>query len=122
MKGKTHVAVTLIALTTLYSYTSFSVNPEFVVSAVIGSYAPDADIRNSLAGRIVPAHLFVKHRGPTHSLFALGVVTMLPMCISIPIGFGLGMGYGLHLLLDSLTKMHLPYWDWYPGKKPEKTI
>lgn len=74
------------------------------------------DIKHSKAGKVIPVWLFAKHRGPTHSLLALGVVTIVTSIFSINFGLGLGFGYGLHLAGDSLTKMHLPNWNWYPGK------
>lgn len=97
-------------------YTPIEINTVAATGALVGSFLPDMDIKHSKAGKFVPVWLFTKHRGPTHSIFMLGLVTAIVSLFNIYFGYGLGFGYGLHLLGDSLTKMHLPYWNWYPGR------
>jgi membrane-bound metal-dependent hydrolase YbcI (DUF457 family) len=99
------------------TYTPIEINTAAATGALIGSYLPDMDIKHSKAGKVLPAWLFIKHRGPTHSLFTLAILTVGTMAFNIYLGLGLGFGYGMHLLSDALTPMHLPYWNWHPGKK-----
>ncbi len=115
-----HFAITLGTLAIIKAYTPLEIGSLTATGALVGSYLPDIDIRHSTAGKVIPAWLFTKHRGPTHSLLALIVVTTAAAAFNIYLGIGLGFGYLLHLGADLLTSMHLPYWNWYPGKESHK--
>lgn len=115
-KGKTHVIITITALTLIKAYL-IDINYLYVIGAVIGSLLPDTDIKYSTAGKVLPVWLLAKHRGATHSLFAAFSLTAACAIFNVAFAAGLGTGYTLHLAADALTPMHLPYWSWYPGKK-----
>ena len=78
-------------------------NPVSVIG-LIGSYAPDFDIK-----------LKIPHRTITHSLLALVVTTAVIFALDPYIAFVWFINYLLHLLADSLTKMGVPFL--YPFKK-----
>ncbi len=51
---------------------------------------------------------FIKHRGVTHSLFALGLVSLGARYVSPLVLPYVALGYGSHLLLDLLTVWGIP--------------
>jgi membrane-bound metal-dependent hydrolase YbcI (DUF457 family) len=79
-------------------------------AVLVGSILPDCDIRYSWAGKVIPAWLFVKHRGVTHSVQFLGIVSLICACFcGVLGGLGLGIGYLLHLAMDSTTPMGIKW-------------
>ena len=99
MKRTTHIAVGIAATLPL-----FSVCPLYSFLGIVGATLPDIDIR-----------LGIKHRTITHSLLMLFISTLLFALININVGFILGLNYLIHLLLDSCTKMGVPFF--YPFNK-----
>lgn len=65
----------------------------------LGSLLPDIDSKKSILGRFL--HLPVKHRGVTHSVWALSILSILTLVCN-PL-FWLTLGYFLHILLDSVS-------------------
>lgn len=84
-------------------------SPLFVVLAVVlfvvGCIAPDADQRHSLAGRWV--HLPLVHRGWTHTVWALGLVTLVSLWEPTRCLWALSAGMLTHCLLDSVSRAGL---------------
>ncbi|NFV48380.1 metal-dependent hydrolase [Clostridium botulinum] len=99
MTKKTHLCVG-IALTLPIIYTFF--NPISLLG-ILGSIAPDWDLK-----------LGIKHRTITHSLLALIISTSIIYIFSSSIAIVFALNYLLHLILDSLTKMGVPFL--YPFK------
>ena len=99
MTKKTHLCVG-IALTLPIVYTFF--NPISFVG-ILGSIAPDWDLK-----------LGIKHRTITHSLLSLIISTSIIYIFSSSIAIVFALNYLLHLILDSLTKMGVPFL--YPFK------
>ena len=85
----------------------YFINP---IPFLIGSVFPDADIKSSPMGKILPLWLFFNHRGFTHSL--VGLVTF-----SAPVGIWgnwtwaltFACGYLLHLAMDDSTPMRVKW-------------
>lgn len=99
MKRITHIAVGVASTLPL-----LSVYPFYSILGIVGATLPDIDIR-----------LGVKHRTITHSLLMLFISTLLFALININVGFIFGLNYLIHLLLDSCTKMGVPFF--YPFNK-----
>lgn len=76
-----------------------------ILAMVVGSLLPDADTRKSLAGKFIPLWLVFKHRGFTHTVWSL-----LLLSGGVWYFFGLwwaesfAIGYISHLVADSTTK------------------
>lgn len=73
-----------------------------VVLFVVGCVAPDADQRHSLAGRWV--HLPLVHRGWTHTVWALGLVTLVSLWEPTRYLWAMSAGMLTHCLLDSVSR------------------
>lgn len=99
MTKKTHIAVGIAAILPL-----FSIYPKCAFIGIIGATLPDIDIR-----------LGIEHRTITHSFIALFLSTMIVMLCNFNIGLVFGLSYLTHLLLDSFTKMGVPFL--YPFNK-----
>ena len=101
MQGRTHLLVG-IAIAAAIAPT-----PSVAMAVVIGAMLPDIDHPQSLITGIVPGarllSLGMRHRGVTHSLWALGLIVALGMTQGQAIGVGIGAGYASHLVLDMLT-------------------
>lgn len=92
MQGKTHLVAGITTATLLSGG-----NPIAIGLSGLGSLLPDIDHSGSKLGRRVPwIGKVLKHRGITHSLISLVLVTTANKW--------LGLGYLTHLLLDMLTK------------------
>lgn len=98
MLKRTHLIIGVAITAPLIIYNPIS------VFGLIGSYAPDFDIK-----------LGIKHRTLTHSFFMLGVSTLVISTLDSTIGFAWFLNYLSHLLADSLTIMGVPFL--YPFKK-----
>ena len=88
MTGKTHAAcgaATMLALTVLHR-SGLPIGAETytpaigLLTVVVGSYAPDVDLKNSTLGQKLRmiSHLF-RHRGLTHTLLFPVLLTLLMM-------------------------------------------
>ena len=102
MIGRNHLKIGLsVALPTL--------NPVIIASSVVGSILPDIDTHNSLVSQLTLFGGFpfcnLKHRGPTHSLLASALVSLVSFVAfkNIDISLGVGLGYLSHLFADMLT-------------------
>ena len=103
MTGKSHMKIALgIAL--------WTVNPDVIVGAVIGSLLPDIDTKNSKLGkynlfiRLKCVKKHVKHRGVTHSLIGLmSFMFISSVLFDIVSTTGLFIGIVSHLVADMAT-------------------
>ena len=95
---RTHLIIGVAITAPLIIYNPIS------VFGLIGSYAPDFDIK-----------LGIKHRTITHSFLMLGITTFIISILDPTIGFAWFLNYLSHLLADSLTVMGVPFL--YPFKK-----
>ena len=98
MMKRTHLIIGVAITAPLIIYNPIS------VFGLIGSYAPDFDIK-----------LGIKHRTITHSFLMLGITTFIISILDPTIGFAWFLNYLSHLLADSLTVMGVPFL--YPFKK-----
>ncbi|WP_096636392.1 metal-dependent hydrolase [Clostridium cochlearium] len=94
MLKKTHIAVGVLAtLPIVYATKNY-----YSIVGLLGATAPDVDII-----------LGIKHRTITHSILML-CITSLPFFIfNFNIGLIWFLNYFIHLILDSLTKMGVPF-------------
>jgi len=99
MTKKTHIAVGIVATLPL-----LNIYPKYAFIGIIGAIVADWDLL-----------LGIKHRTITHSLIALCLATIVIALCNFNIGIVFGLNYLLHLLLDSLTKMGVPFF--YPFRK-----
>lgn len=100
-------------ITTIFFILVFieNVSPEdklpFILIALVATYIPDVDSRFSKIGHrkmFRPLQWFVKHRGIFHSFsFLLAISILLYYFYPITL-LPFVLGYGLHLVLDGLTK------------------
>ncbi|MBI3623102.1 metal-dependent hydrolase [Candidatus Pacearchaeota archaeon] len=109
---KTHLAITVFFI--LLFLPAVNNKVVFVAVALIATFIPDIDSRYSTIGRKKLARVlqwFTKHRGLTHSLFFLILLTLI-LAFFIPVlAFGFFLGYSLHLLADSFTMYGImPFW------------
>ncbi|RXI70483.1 metal-dependent hydrolase [Clostridium tetani] len=110
MTRKTHIAVGVMAtLPIVYTTKNY-----YSIVGLLGATAPDIDII-----------LGIKHRTITHSIVML-CITSLPIFIfNFNIGLIWFLNYFIHLILDSFTKMGVPFlYPWitkYYGYKKIRT-
>jgi hypothetical protein len=92
----------------------------FCMAMFFGSLLPDIDIENSIAGYLIPLHLFFKHGGVTHTI-AFSMIFMGPYIYSRhPFWLGLWYGYVFaHLLPDHWQGKKLRYL-WWPFNTKKK--
>jgi len=86
----------------------------FIICILFGSLLPDIDTKTSSLGRWIvfrPFQVAFAHRGITHSLLFLGILSLAFWYI-LPQGLlGFVIGYGSHLFLDLLTIKGIPlFW------------
>jgi membrane-bound metal-dependent hydrolase YbcI (DUF457 family) len=81
---------------------------------LVASIFPDCDHKRAPMGRILPLWLFFKHRGFTHSLYALVLCSCLVSLYDLKWGLLFAGGYFLHLMMDSGTPMGV---NWLLKKK-----
>ena len=98
MMKRTHITIGLAATI------PFIIQQPISILGIIGSVAPDWDIRIGLP-----------HRTVTHSLIALVTSTLLISMFNTEVGNVWFVNYILHLIADSFTKMGVPFL--YPKKK-----
>jgi membrane-bound metal-dependent hydrolase YbcI (DUF457 family) len=85
-----------------------------LICVLFGSLLPDIDTKTSSLGRwfvFRPLQVAFSHRGITHSLLFLAILS-LGFWYFLPLGFeGFVLGYGSHLFLDLLTIKGIPlFW------------
>lgn len=139
MNGKTHIAGAL-ALTSAVSLLSiktgtfidkqhfFLQQGTLLAASGLGGLLPDIDHKNSTITKSNPVagffiRLFLTHRGFTHSLLSLAIISAFTWIGARVIGSGYGywvvsgfsIGYASHILLDSLNPKGVPLF--YPLKK-----
>lgn len=99
MTKKTHIITGFIAtLPILY------VCPFYSILGILGATLPDIDYK-----------IGIEHRTITHSLLALFSSTLLILVFNKYIALAFFISYSTHLLLDSCTKMGVPFL--YPWNK-----
>lgn len=90
------------------------------IFAVLGSVFPDIDTKRSYLGRFFkPMNIFMGHRGITHSLLAMVVLSILiaiaPIEGAQKYAYFFLLGYASHLVLDVITKEGIT--PFFPYKK-----
>jgi len=113
---KTHLAITLFLALLFVPFVSYPLL--FLAVALIATYLPDIDSKNSKIGNhfiLRPFQWFAEHRGFVHSftfliLITIGLVLFLPL-FALP----LFLGYSSHLIADSFTLEGIK--PFYPIKK-----
>ena len=133
MTGKTHAAcgaATMLSLTVLHR-TGLTIGAETytpalgLLTVVLGSYAPDVDLKNSTLGqklRLV-SHLF-HHRGLTHTLLFPFLLTLLMlgckaqgMAVVPELLLGFNVGWVAHIVADAFNHKGVPIlWPLVPKK------
>ena len=124
MTGKTHAAcgaATMLALTVLHR-SGLSIGAETytpalgLLTVVVGSYAPDVDLKNSTLGQKLRmiSHLF-HHRGLTHALLFPVLLTLLMMGLKaqgmavVPeLLLGFNVGWVAHIIADAFNHKGVP--------------
>ena len=113
---KTHLAITTCLILLLIPAVEYKII--FVVIALLATYIPDIDTRNSKIGHhwyFRPLQWFSKHRGFVHSFTFLLLITLLLAMFFPIVSLGFFVGYGSHLLADSFTIEGIK--PFYPSKK-----
>ena len=124
MTGKTHAAcgaATMLALTVLHR-SGLPIGAETytpaigLLTVVVGSYAPDVDLKNSTLGQKLRmiSHLF-RHRGLTHTLLFPVLLTLLMMGLKaqgmavVPeLLLGFNVGWVTHIIADAFNHQGVP--------------
>lgn len=103
MTGKSHMKIAL-------GITLWTVNPDIVIGALIGSLIPDIDTKKSKLGkynffiRLKCIRKYVKHRGITHSI--IGLVSFMfisNILFDVISTTGIVIGIISHLIADMST-------------------
>lgn len=107
MMGRTHMAVGAAA-GSVVAVTMPDAWLPVVLAAVVGSILPDLDHPHSKAGRRIRPisdllYWTAGHRGGTHSLAFLVILTALASLVYLPAGLGLGVGIASHLAADAIS-------------------
>ena len=117
MSGGAHMAIGLMT-GALLAVGAGVPSPVSITAAVVCAFAallPDIDHPQSIIGRRVwmiarPLSLVTTHRGITHSLAALAVVSIAAaFVLPMPIALLIGAGYASHLAADALTRRGVPF-------------
>jgi len=113
---RTHLAFSLFFILILLPFISSKIF--FVAVALLATYIPDIDLKNSKLGKkkiFRPLQIFVKHRGFFHSFTFLFLITFLLLLFLPILSLGFFLGYSSHLFLDSFTPEGIK--PFYPFKK-----
>lgn len=99
---RTHVLAVIFLFLLFFQYIS---NPIiFLLVAIFATMLPDIDSKNSKIGRHFRIlNLFMRHRGITHSLIFLFLISILILLFVKEILLAFVFGYVLHLFLDLIT-------------------
>lgn len=106
----------------LWGYLYFSKTIEHInlLVVIFASLLPDADIRKSPMGKVLPLWLFFNHRGFTHTIPCTLLLTYLAYWLTDwNIALSFFIGYMSHLMLDALTPMGIKWWFGH-GKRKKK--
>jgi len=112
MMSRTHVAFGVTATIILINIkTGNRFNYwELIPGAVIGSTMPDVDTNSSWMAQSIPLvddvlrkTGFLKHRGITHSIWALIIMIILAFTIRNDFMLGFAVGYTSHIVLDKIS-------------------
>jgi inner membrane protein len=89
-----------------------------VAAGTVGGLLPDIDTPHSIIREVLPPlHwllFWLKHRGLTHSLLLLALVTVVGLRFVGIYGLPLGAGYATHLVADMATHEGVPLLFPYP--------
>lgn len=111
---KTHLAITLFFVLILLPFISEKII--FIIIALLATYLPDIDTKNSKLGKKIifrPLQIFTTHRGFFHSFTFLFLTTLLLVMVFPIIAPGFFVGYASHLFADSLTISGItPFFPW----------
>ena len=97
---RTHLAITLLFV--LLFFQSISNKILFIGIALVATFLPDIDSRNSKIGKLKifrPLQFLFGHCGFIHSFTFLFLITLLFVFLIPIIVFPFFLGYGLHLLV-----------------------
>ncbi len=113
---KTHLAITLFLVLLLLPFVKMPLL--FLLIALIATYIPDIDSKNSKIGNhwyLRPFQWIARHRGFVHSFTFLFLITLL-LALFLPfLALGFFIGYSSHLIADSFTLNGIK--PFYPCKK-----
>lgn len=112
---KTHLAITLFLVLILVQYVSSPIL--FLTIALLATYVPDIDSRNSKVGHHLlfrPIQWISKHRGMIHSFSFLILVTFFFAFVFPLVALGFFVGFSSHLIADSFTLEGIK--PFYPSK------
>ena len=122
MRYQSHALIAVASVTVFHPWSAgiLAMGVTYVF-ALIGGLLPDIDHPKSFVGSKVPViptilYRFSGHRGVTHSLLALGVVSLFGFFCAAVIGsmgnllvaWSMGIGYASHLLADFITNRGIP--------------
>lgn len=113
---RTHLAITLFLVLLLIEYVNSPI--WFLAIAMIATYMPDIDSKNSRIGHHLffrPIQWLSRHRGMIHSFSFLILVTFFIALVLPSVALGFFVGYGSHLFADSFTIEGIR--PFYPSKK-----
>ncbi len=110
MMGRTHLAAGAAAGVILAGAVP-QLGVPVLAAALIGSILPDLDYPYSKLGRRLKPISYLMfwtfgHRGGTHSLLFMLLVSALLAALSRPVGLALGAGIATHLLADAISYGH----------------
>jgi len=107
MMGKSHMMIGAAAGAVVATPETL---PFAIIAGVVGAISPDVDHTGSTMGKaLLPISWIVSkvcsHRGFTHSILAIGLVSAAAMQFDSPIAWAFVMGYASHILADMMTPM-----------------
>lgn len=108
MMGRTHFAAGVAVSAASLHYLPLEQAGLFTAGCLIGSLTPDVDHPASKLGSKLPiiSHIIfygLGHRGGTHSILFLLIVSYLISLIDVYAGYGMGLGILSHLVLDMVS-------------------
>ncbi len=121
MLFRTHLVITIFFIILIFPYIHSPII--FVPVALFATLLPDVDSPYSKLGHhkiFRPFNFFTKHRGITHSLIFLVVISFFISIFSKEILFAFVLGYASHIFSDCLTKEGVPLF--YPSEKRIKGL
>jgi inner membrane protein len=113
---RTHLVITLFLVLLLIGYVNHSFL--FLVVALLATYIPDIDTKNSKIGHHIlfrPIQWLSRHRGMMHSFSFLILITLFISLFFPIVALGFFVGYASHLFADSFTIEGIR--PFYPSKK-----
>jgi inner membrane protein len=101
---KTHLAITFFLVLILLPLVNNKII--FLVVALLATYMPDIDSKNSKLGHhwfFRPLQWFADHRGMIHSFTFLFILTLILVLFFPILALPFFLGYSSHLIADSFT-------------------